>query len=68
MDRRTLSVTGMACNGCEESVKNSLLALGDVNSVEADHETDTVEVVAAEAVSDDELADAVRDAGYEVDA
>ena len=68
MDRRTLSVTGMACNGCEESVKNSLLALGDVNSVEADHETDTVEVVAAEAVSDDKLADAVRDAGYEVDA
>ncbi|PSQ63223.1 MAG: heavy metal transporter [Halobacteriales archaeon SW_8_66_22] len=67
MDRRTLSVTGMACNGCEESVKNSLLALGDVNSVEADHETDTVEVVAAEAVSDDELADAVRDAGYEVE-
>lgn len=68
MDRRTLSVTGMACNGCEESVKNSLLALGDVNSVEADHETDTVEVVAAEAVSDDKLADAVRDAGYEVEA
>lgn len=68
MDRRTLSVTGMACNGCEESVKNSLLALGDVNSVEADHETDTVEVVAAEAVSDDKLADAVRDAGYKVDA
>jgi len=57
----------MACDGCEESVENSLLALGDVNSAEADHETDTVEVVTTEAVPDDDLAEAVRDAGYEVE-
>jgi len=67
MDRRTLTVTGMSCGGCEATVENSLLALADVNRAEADHETDTVTVVAGETASDDDLATAVRDAGYEVE-
>lgn len=65
MDRRTLTVTGMSCDGCEKNVENSLLALAGVNRADADHEADTVEVVAGETVSDDDLATAVRDAGYE---
>ena len=68
MERKTLTVTGMSCDGCERNVTNALRALEDVTRVEADHETDTVEVVAGDDVSDDELAATIRDAGYEVTA
>ncbi|TYL36456.1 heavy metal transporter [Natronococcus pandeyae] len=68
MERKTLTVTGMSCDGCERHVTSALRALEDVTRVEADHETDTVEVVAGEDVADDELAAAIRDAGYEATA
>ncbi len=66
MDRRTLSVDGMACGGCEENVETALQALEGVNRVEADHEGGSVEVVADDAVGDDEIRTTVEDAGYEV--
>jgi len=66
MDRRTISVDGMACGGCEETVENALQGLTDVNRVEADHESSSVEVVASESVGDDELRTTIEDAGYDV--
>ena len=66
MERKTISVTGMSCNGCEQNVENSLTTLDGVNRVEADHEAETVEVVADDDVSEDDIADAVRSAGYEL--
>jgi copper chaperone len=66
MKRETISVSGMSCNGCEQNVENALQNLDGVNRVEADHEGETVEVVANDDVSDDELTAAIRDAGYEV--
>jgi len=66
MGRKTLSVTGMSCGGCEQNVTDALEALDGVDSVEADNESDTVEVVADESVSDDEIRTAIEDAGYEV--
>lgn len=66
MERRTLSVIGMACDGCEATVENALGALDGVTRVDADNEADTVDVVAGADVSDDELATAVTDAGYEI--
>lgn len=68
MERRTLSVTGMSCDGCERTVTNALGSLDGVNRVEADHEADTVEVVAADSVDDDDLRAAIERAGYEVTA
>jgi copper chaperone len=66
MSHRTITVTDMACTGCEENVENALEALDGVSSVEADHEADTVEIEADDGVSDDEVAAAIEDAGYEV--
>jgi copper chaperone len=66
MSRRTVSVTDMACTGCEENVESALEALDGVSSVEVDHEADTVEIEADDDVSDDEVAAAIEDAGYEV--
>jgi copper chaperone len=65
MARRTLSVDGMACGGCEQNVENALGTLDGVTRVDADHEADAVEFV-ADGVSDDDVAAAIEDAGYEV--
>ena len=67
MERQSFTVTGMACDGCEENVVNNLTSLDGVDSVEADHESDTVEVV-AEDVSTSDLTAAIEDAGYDVEA
>lgn len=66
MSHRTITVTDMACTGCEENVTEALEGIDGVSTVEADHETDTVEVEADDGISDDDLAAAIRDAGYEV--
>lgn len=66
MSRRTITVTDMACTGCEENVSEALEGIDGVSTVDADHEADTVEVEADDGVSDDDLAAAIEEAGYEV--
>lgn len=66
MERKTISVTGMSCNGCEQNVKNALQNLKGVNRVEADHEADTVELVAEDDVSDADVRATIEGAGYDV--
>ncbi|MFC5973730.1 heavy-metal-associated domain-containing protein [Halomarina salina] len=68
MERRTIPVAGMSCNGCEENVKNALRNLEGVTRIEADHETDTVELVAEDDVADDDIEAAIENAGYDVTA
>ena len=68
MERKTLSVTGMSCDGCEQNVENALQGLDGVSRVEADHEADTVNVVVDDAVTDDDLTTAIEGAGYDVTA
>lgn len=66
MKREALSVTGMSCNGCEQTVENALRTISGVTRAEADHETDTVEVVIEDDVTDEDLNDAIENAGYDV--
>lgn len=66
MTRRAFGVEGMACGGCEETVSDALSELDGVESVDADHEANTVSVTLAAAVDDADLTDAIEDAGYEV--
>lgn len=67
MERKTISVTGMSCNGCEQNIENALQNLDGVTRVEADHEADTVEVVIDEGVcDDDDLTTTIEEAGYDV--
>lgn len=68
MDRRDVRVTGMSCEGCERNVENALQGLDGVSRVDADHGSDTVEIVAEDDVNDDALHGAIEDAGYEVEA
>ncbi|SEV79796.1 heavy-metal-associated domain-containing protein [Natrinema salifodinae] len=66
MERTTISVSGMSCDGCERTVESALATLDAVSRVEADHEGETVEVVVDEGVTDDDLHTTIREAGYEV--
>lgn len=56
----------MSCNGCERSVTNALRALDGVKRADADHESDTVEIVVEDDLTDEKLTAAIHDAGYEV--
>jgi copper chaperone len=66
MERKTISVTGMSCNGCEQNMEAALRNLNDVSRVDADHEADTVDVVLRDGVSDDDVNGAIEQAGYDV--
>ena len=65
MERDTIPVSGMSCNGCEQNVENALQKLDGVNRAEADHGGDTVEVVVDDVANDDVHA-AIEQAGYDV--
>lgn len=66
MKRESLSVTGMSCDGCEQNVENALRNIGGVTRAEADHEADTVEVVTEDDVTDEDLYEAIENAGYDI--
>lgn len=66
MERKTISVTGMSCNGCEQNVETALQNLDSVSRVDADHEANTVDVVLEDGVSDDDVTAAIEQAGYDV--
>ncbi|MFB6192391.1 MAG: heavy-metal-associated domain-containing protein [Haloarculaceae archaeon] len=68
MNRKTLSVTGMSCTGCERNVENALKRLDGVARVEADHAGNTVEVVVGEGADDEDIHAAIEHAGYDVSA
>ncbi|WP_224450005.1 heavy-metal-associated domain-containing protein [Haloprofundus salilacus] len=62
----TLTVEGMSCDGCEQSVVAALESVGGVKSATADHESNTANV---EGDADPlDLVVAVNDAGYEAQA
>lgn len=68
----TLTVEGMTCTGCENTLKSKLITIEGVQSVEASHETGTVVVKMSkeELNSEDapqlKLAKAVEESGYTV--
>jgi len=66
MERKTLAVTGMSCDGCEQNVENALQSLDGVSRVEADHRDDTVDIVVDDDVADTDLTAAIEGAGYDV--
>jgi copper chaperone len=67
-DDRTLTVSGMSCTGCEANVEEALGGLDGVERVDADHEADTVSLTLSGTVSDADVEEAVREAGYTVEA
>ena len=61
-----LTVTGMSCEHCEETVEDALGEVDGVTGVAADNEANAV-IVEGDAAHD-ALVAAVEDAGYDADA
>ena len=60
---RTITVEGMSCEHCEQTVEAALEAVDGVLSATADRETDSATIEGDPAV--DALVEAVSDAGYD---
>jgi len=63
---QTLTVEGMSCGHCEQTVEDALLSVSGVESAEADRESNAVAVEGDAAVAN--LVAAVNDAGYDASA
>jgi copper chaperone len=61
-----LTVTGMSCGHCEETVEDALGDVDGVTAASADNETDSVTVEGD--ANPDALVAAVQDAGYDANA
>ncbi|GAA2240300.1 hypothetical protein GCM10010401_11160 [Rarobacter faecitabidus] len=67
MTTTTLKVNGMTCGHCVNAVTTELSALDGVSEVKVDlsaGQTSTVTVTSGAALSDDEIAAAIDEAGY----
>ena len=65
MSTTTYTVNGMTCGHCELSVKEEISEISGVTDVTADHTTGAV-TVTGEGFSDDQVAAAIAEAGYEL--
>ena len=63
---KTLTIEGMMCNHCVMHVENALEGLTGVEQAIVDLKIKTAVVTLNGEVSDAELTDAVKEAGYEV--
>jgi copper chaperone len=59
-----LTVEGMSCGGCEQTVESALEEMENVESAAADNEADRVTVEGSP--DDDAVAETIEDAGYTV--
>jgi len=66
MERKTISVSGMSCNGCKQKLESALQNLDGVSRVDADHEAGTVDVTLEDRVPNDDVNAAIEQAGYDV--
>ena len=65
MTTTTYTVNGMTCGHCELSVKEEISEIKGVTDVTADHTTGAV-TVTGEGFSDEQVAAAIAEAGYEL--
>lgn len=63
MEKQIFNVEGMTCGHCEMSVKEEIAEISGVNDVKADHTTGEVTVI-GEGYTREQIADAVKEAGY----
>ena len=61
-----IKVNGMMCSHCEAHVKEALEKIDGVSEAKADHEKKQVVLKLTNPVSDEEISEAVKAAGYEM--
>lgn len=63
MSKIEIKIEGMTCGHCAMSVTNELATLQGVSNVQVDHQAGKA-TVEADGVSNDQLSEAVSEAGY----
>lgn len=66
MNNLKLNVTGMACEGCEKRIINTLSQISGVTKVTANHSTGIVEIECSQALNKSEIIEKIEDLGFEV--
>ncbi|WP_163653997.1 heavy-metal-associated domain-containing protein [Listeria sp. PSOL-1] len=67
MNKKVLTIDGMSCEHCKKSVEEALLRLTGVSEAIVSLEEKQAQVIYhKEQVTEEELIEAVEDAGYEV--
>ncbi|WP_226584031.1 copper chaperone CopZ [Halobacillus litoralis] len=62
----SIKVEGMTCGHCEKAVKGALKEIDGVQEVHVNLETGNVDISADEKVSEQEMAEAIEEQGYDV--
>lgn len=65
--KKKIMINGMSCGHCEKSVSNALQKVSGISSVEVNLDGKYAIVTCETSVHDDNLKNAVEDAGYEVE-
>jgi copper chaperone len=65
MEQYEVTVEGMSCTGCEETVTNAVENIDGVYQVDANHTSGRVDITADEGM-EDRVRQAIHDAGFEV--
>lgn len=66
MTTQTYSVTGMSCEHCVQAVTDEVGKVPSVESVEVDLASGIVTIISEQPLDGSLVAEAVRDAGYEL--
>lgn len=66
MNNLKLNVTGMACEGCENRIKNALSHISGVTKVTANHSTGIVEIESTQTLNQEEIIEKIEDLGFDI--
>lgn len=66
MEKLTIKVNGMHCEGCEKRIKNALEDIRGVKEVEADYKKGIVIIDAKSKIDNKVIEEAIEDLGFEV--
>lgn len=66
MKKIMLNIKGMACEGCENRIKNSVGTIEGIKEVKASHVNGTVEILAEENVNAEIIKEKINDIGFKV--
>ena len=61
-----IKVNGMVCGGCENRVKNALLTIDGIESVEANYKIGVVTVMANKEIEKSVIEEKINDIGFEI--
>ena len=66
MKETKIKVKGMVCEGCENRVKNALLAMEGIEKVEANHKEGIVTVITQKEIEKTIIEEKIEDLGFEI--